>query len=165
LIPPAVIKRSFWPAAAISSLLTLIIPSVKAAPKPAIELNVDLINHQYEQLPSVDSTGVIITGHINDGSDCSSLMGATIKLSGTTLHTVTDTSGNFELFIPADHVQQEFTLLACFVGFKTQEIITLKKPQGTYLPVELTMEANVKGSFETVSSKQGLGQRIKRIFH
>jgi TonB-linked SusC/RagA family outer membrane protein len=58
-----------------------------------------------------------ITGHIQDVTG-ESLVGVSVVVKGTTIGTITDINGNFNLKVPAD----ASILLVSFIGMQTQEI-------------------------------------------
>ncbi len=61
---------------------------------------------------------VVVTGKVTDGSTGESLPGVNIVVQGTTLGTITNADGDFELKVPNENV----TLLFSYVGFLSETI-------------------------------------------
>jgi TonB-linked SusC/RagA family outer membrane protein len=80
-----------------------------------------------------DLSAKTVKGNVVSATDKEPLIGATVKLTGTTVGTVTDIDGNFT--IEADDGQ---TVEISYIGFVTQKV----KVNGTTLNVVLKEEAN-----------------------
>jgi iron complex outermembrane receptor protein len=88
-----------------------------------------------------------ITGTIKD-SDGTTVIGATILVKGTAIHTTTDANGQFSIGAP---VQLPFTILVSSVGYKTQEVEVFEVDDQ---PLEITIITdNVLGTV-TVTSRR-----------
>lgn len=83
------------------------------------------------------------------------LPGVTVVIKGTTLGSVTDPNGRFDLTLP-DPVGK--TLLFSFVGMKTEEVLIKKVDE----PIEVTMEENAESLNEVVVT--GIYSRDKNSF-
>jgi len=68
-------------------------------------------------LGNVFSQDRTITGTLKDAGENTPLIGATIQIKGTTLGTVTDIDGNFELSVPTEAE----TIVFSYVGYLSQE--------------------------------------------
>lgn len=75
-----------------------------------------------------------VTGKVTDSESGEPIIGATILVKGTTIGTVSDIEGQFQLSIPADAE----TLVVSFVGYKTQELSVLD--QSTF-EVQMAVDA------------------------
>ena len=84
-----------------------------------------------------------ISGVVKSSEDGLSVPGASISVKGTTVGTVTDIEGNFELTIPSDAK----TLVFSFVGLKTIEL-----PVGNQTVFNVTLEPDVFGIDEVIVS-------------
>ncbi|MCK5462905.1 MAG: carboxypeptidase-like regulatory domain-containing protein, partial [Bacteroidales bacterium] len=69
-------------------------------------------------LGNVFSQDRTITGTLKDAGENTPLIGATIQIKGTTLGTVTDIDGNFELIVPTEAE----TIVFSYVGYLPQEV-------------------------------------------
>ena len=60
---------------------------------------------------------VTITGKITDESQ-EGVTGASVRVKGTTLGTISDINGNYSIEVP----EADMTLIFSFIGYKTQEV-------------------------------------------
>ncbi len=91
---------------------------------------------------------VHITGKVTSSEDKQPLIGATIKVKGTSVGVITDANGNYSLDVPAN--QQ--TLVFSFVGYKTLELDIAGKKV-----VDATLESSSVGLEEVVVIATPLG--------
>lgn len=90
-----------------------------------------------------------VTGVVTSSTDGSTLPGVQIVVKGTTIGTVTDVNGKYELNVP-----QGSTLLFTFIGLKTQEVAI-----GDKTIINIVMEEDISTLQEVVIV--GYGTRIK----
>lgn len=90
-------------------------------------------------IPSlIFSQGVSISGHVT-GTDSSSVAGATITITGTTLGTVTDKKGFYDI---NKIISGTYTIRVSFVGYETQEK-TIEIPAESSITDFILKESNI----------------------
>jgi TonB-linked SusC/RagA family outer membrane protein len=89
---------------------------------------------------NVQSDEKTITGHIQDAYG-ESLVGVSVVVKGTTIGTITDINGNFNLKVPVD----ASTLLFSFIGMETQEVALKDKSI-----INIVMKDELEGIDEVV---------------
>lgn len=95
-----------------------------------------------------------ISGKVTSSDDNEPVPGVSVSVKGTTLGTVTNIEGEFQLMIPADAK----TLVFSFVGMKTQEV-----PIGTQTVFNVVMEPDVVGIDEVVVTALGVSSEKKSL--
>ncbi|GAB2794990.1 hypothetical protein GCM10027175_37220 [Hymenobacter latericoloratus] len=98
---------------------------------------------------------VIVRGLVADETG-TGLPGVTILLKGTQVGAASHTDGSFELRVPAG---RPVVLLVSSVGFVTKEIVV--HPE---VPLTISLDADVKGNFESWYTPRSLWWRITRPF-
>jgi TonB family protein len=93
----------------------------------------------YRNTPS-GSTSNIITGRVTDESGAG-LPGVNVNLKGTTIGTVTDAEGNFQL----NTLANDQTLTVAFIGYNTEEV----NPEAGK-PISITLTPNTTALSEVV---------------
>ena len=93
-----------------------------------------------------------ISGTVTDAASNDILIGVSVVVQGTTIGTITDFNGNYELEVP----DQQRTLMFSFVGFRTQE---LEIPAGT-TTLNVAMSEDILGLDEVVIT--GVATSVKR---
>lgn len=101
----------------------------------------------------VHSQTRVVTGTVTSAEDDMPIPGVSISVAGTTLGTVTNIDGEFQLEVP-DNVQ---TLVVSFVGMKSQDV------QITGAPLEIEMEAENIGIDEVVVTALGIKRSEKAL--
>ena len=103
----------------------------------------------------------VITGKVTSAEDNKGIPGVSVSVKGTTLGTITNVDGNFELNVPGDAK----VLVLSFVGMKTQEISI---GAGSFFNVSL--EPDLVGIEEVVvtalgmtSEKKSLGYSVQEV--
>ena len=91
-----------------------------------------------------------VTGNVSDSSG-QPLPGVSIIIKGTTIGTVTDFDGNFNL----TNISTDATLVFSFVGMKTQEIVV-----GNQTVFNVTMTADAIGIEEVVAVGYGTQKKV-----
>jgi TonB-linked SusC/RagA family outer membrane protein len=89
----------------------------------------------------------MVSGTVVAAEDQARLPGVSILLKGSTLGTVTDVNGDFQLRVPAEGG----TLVFSFVGYITQEV-----PLGTQSRVNITLSTDTKTLKEVVVTSLGI---------
>lgn len=92
---------------------------------------------------------VISKGHIKDAKTGEAVIGATIAVKGTTLGTISDLDGNFEIKAPVNS-----TLVISYIGYATQEV----KASATSMNISLEDDAIMLGEVVAI----GYGQVRKK---
>lgn len=87
-------------------------------------------------IPSPESTHQILRGQVVDAIDHTPLPGVAITVKGTSLGTITNPDGRFELEVPRD---EELTILASFIGMQTLELDAAELAQDNVLALEYDM--------------------------
>ncbi len=95
---------------------------------------------------------VTIEGKVTDGSTGEPLIGATVRIKGTAIGTVTDIDGGFRFSIPDD----ARTLLISYIGYESKEIAI-----GNQTRFDVTMNADVSALNEVVVYGYGTGTKEK----
>ena len=95
-----------------------------------------------------------LTGKVTSADDNEPVPGVSVSVKGTTLGTVTNIDGEFQLNVPGDAK----TLLFSFVGMKTQEVAI-----GTQTNFNVVMEADVVGIDEVVVTALGVSAEKKSL--
>lgn len=72
----------------------------------------ELVNYEYQQ-----NKGIQVVGTVTDANG-ESVIGATVRVKGTTTGVITDIDGHYQIAIPDGNVVLEFS----FIGYQTQEI-------------------------------------------
>ena len=104
-------------------------------------------------LQSVMAQTKEITGTVTSSDDGSSMPGVTVSVKGTTLGTITDFEGAYEIRVP----QEASTLVFSFVGMQTLEAAI----SGSIVNVEL--EQDVVGLSEVVVTALGIQKEKKAL--
>lgn len=91
-----------------------------------------------------------ITGNITGKDDGMPIPGASIVVKGTTLGTVSDGSGKYQLSVPAD----ANTLIISFIGMKNQEVVI-----GNRTTINVALESESIGLEEVVAVAYGSVRR------
>lgn len=94
-----------------------------------------------------------VTGTVKSATDGMPLPGLTVLVKGTTVGTITDPDGNYNIQVPADG-----TLVFSFIGFATQEISV----QGRSV-IDVVMEASVEAIEEVVVTALGIRREEKSL--
>lgn len=95
-----------------------------------------------------------ITGTVTSNEDNQSIPGVSVSVKGTTLGTITNMDGGFELTIPQDAK----TLVFSFVGMKNYEVQI-----GTQSTFDVKMETDVFGIDEVVVTALGIKRKPKEM--
>jgi len=101
-----------------------------------------------------------ITGTVTHADDGSIIPGATIRVQGTTLGTVTDLNGKYEIDVP----ESATTMIFSFVGMVTQEVAI----EGTVIDVALAPDIqDIQGVVVTAlgisREKKALGYAVQNV--
>ncbi len=95
-----------------------------------------------------------LTGTVTSGEDSQPIPGVSVSVKGTTLGTITDLDGEFELKVPADAQ----TLVFSFIGMKNIEMAI-----GSETVFNVTMESDVIGIDEVVVTALGIKREKREI--
>jgi len=95
-----------------------------------------------------------ITGTVTSSEDNQSIPGVSVSVKGTTLGTITNIDGGFELTVPQDAK----TLVFSFVGMKNYEVEI-----GTQSTFNIKMETDVFGIDEVVVTALGISREKKSL--
>lgn len=98
---------------------------------------------------SLNAQNQRVTGTVTNGDDGSSIPGVTVLVKGTTLGTVTDLDGKYELNVP-----ENATLVFSFIGMNTEEVEV-----GQRNIIDITMVSDVSMLDEIIVV--GYGSQIK----
>jgi TonB-dependent starch-binding outer membrane protein SusC len=90
-----------------------------------------------------------VSGTVTDAADGSSLPGVTVMVKGTTMGTVTDLDGQYELRVTPDA-----TLVFSFIGMVTREVVV-----GNQTVINIALEVDIATLQETVVVGYGVQQR------
>jgi TonB-linked SusC/RagA family outer membrane protein len=101
----------------------------------------------------VNAQDRLVTGVVTDASDGSSLPGVTVLVRGTTIGTITDTNGRYEINVPAGGV-----LVFTFIGMTRQEI-----PVGDRTVINVAMSPDVAVLDEIVVTALGITRERKAL--
>ena len=90
----------------------------------------------------------LISGKVNDDKSAP-IQGASVVLKGTSIGTVTDSNGNFQLKVPSNNG----SLFISFIGYKTEELVLnkLKSSNGeitTEIPVIFRLQGEGTNSYD-----------------
>lgn len=158
-------RRPLISIAAIVASLTIAIPAVQAQSN-AQEIQAIPEISDSVPVPQLPVTITRITGIVND-IDGYPLVGASIRLDTLRIGTATDTSGRFELEIPAVYTEATIRLVISYIGFYTQEVF-LSRKDTRHLTDEptlcITMEPTVMGGIERAPLWYRIRYKIKRLF-
>lgn len=97
---------------------------------------------------------VQITGNVTSADDGSPLPGATVVVKGTTIGTVTNFNGDYELEVP----QSATTLTFSFVGMESQDVAI-----GGRTVVDLAMKASALGLDEVIVTAFGIKRNPREL--
>ncbi|MDR2145428.1 MAG: SusC/RagA family TonB-linked outer membrane protein [Tannerella sp.] len=103
-------------------------------------------------LVTAQNTG--ISGVVTSASDDLPVIGATVKVKGTSIGTVTNVDGNFSLNIPRDAT----TLEVSYIGFTTREI-----PIGNTTYFTVVMQENAQALDEVVVTALGIKRDTRAL--
>jgi TonB-linked SusC/RagA family outer membrane protein len=95
-----------------------------------------------------------VSGQVTSQEDGSPLPGVTVTLSGTTIGTITDMDGNYQLSVPEAGGNLVFT----FVGFATQEVAI-----GTRTAINVSLAVDAKLLDEVVITAQGIAREKRSL--
>ena len=95
-----------------------------------------------------------VTGVVSSVEDGSSLPGVTVAAKGTTVGTITDASGNFQIIVP----EGIDILIFSFVGLATQEVNI-----GDQSEVAVAMESDLLEIDEVVVTAMGIRKEKKAL--
>ncbi len=96
----------------------------------------------------------VITGTVTSADDGAPLPGVSVAVMGSSIGTITDTDGNFDLTVPED----EGTLVFSFVGLLSQEI-----PIGSNTVIDVIMEQDLLELDEVVVTALGISREKKAL--
>ena len=96
---------------------------------------------------------VVVKGKIYDKNTSETLIGAAVILKGTSIGSVTDIDGKFELTIPQSY---PFTLLVSYLGYITQEFViaSAKDDMNFKLPTDEVLLKSVEIADTRITEKQ-----------
>ena len=120
---------------------------------------------------SAETTGIMVTGSVSDGTE--PIVGATVRVKGTTKGAITDIDGKFSL----SDVPEKGVLIISYVGFETEEIsingkrnfdIVLKKNSSTLDEVVVVgfgtqKKVNLTGSVASVSGEKFENRPVSNV--
>lgn len=99
-----------------------------------------------------------VSGTVSDANDRKPLPGVSVKIKGTSIATITDVNGNYQIAVPQDSK----TIVYSFIGFEAQERIANTSNLNVFLQVDQTSlnevavvgygTNNIKGRLAGVSS-------------
>ncbi|HSH20257.1 MAG TPA: carboxypeptidase-like regulatory domain-containing protein, partial [Draconibacterium sp.] len=95
-----------------------------------------------------------ITGKVTSAEDDQSIPGVSVSVKGTTIGTITNLDGEFELTVPQDAK----TLIFSFVGMKNQQVEI-----GNQTNFNVSMEADMVGIDEVVVTALGMSSDKKSL--
>lgn len=95
-----------------------------------------------------------ITGTVTSNEDNQPIPGVSVSVKGTTLGTITNLNGGFEISVP----QNTKTLLFSFIGMKNQEVEI-----GNQTNINVKMETDVVGLDEVVVTALGISREKKSL--
>jgi TonB-linked SusC/RagA family outer membrane protein len=96
----------------------------------------------------------VVTGVVTGAEDGSPLPGVTVSVKGTTIGTITNTSGNFQIDVP----EGVDALIFSFVGLATQEVSL-----GSQSLVNVVMESDLLEIDEVVVTAMGIRKEKKAL--
>lgn len=96
----------------------------------------------------------VVTGVVTGADDGSPLPGVTVSVKGTTIGTITDASGNFQINVPEGADKLKFS----FVGLATQELSV-----GGQSQVNVMMESDLLEIDEVVVTAMGIRKEKKAL--
>ena len=79
---------------------------------PRIGSEKELVNYEYQQ-----NKGIQVVGTVTDANG-ETVIGATVRVKGTTTGVITDVDGHYQIAVPDENAILEFS----FIGYQTQEI-------------------------------------------
>ena len=97
---------------------------------------------------------VQIAGNVTSAEDGSALPGVSVVVKGTTIGTVTDFEGNYDLTVPEDAK----TLVFSFIGMVSQEVAIAGATA-----IDLVLESDVVGIDEVVVTAMGIMRSEKKL--
>ncbi len=95
-----------------------------------------------------------VKGKVTSAEDDQSIPGVSVSVKGTTVGTITNLDGEFDLIVPQDAK----TLIFSFVGMKNQEVEI-----GTQTSFNISMEADVVGIDEVIVTALGVSSAKKSL--
>ena len=95
-----------------------------------------------------------LTGYIHDSETKEALIGATVAIKGTTIGTITDQNGHYEI---SGLKEGEYVFVVSYIGYETSEI-TLSIPDNGEVKHNFNLVATSVGLAEVVISVQAQGQ-------
>lgn len=108
-----------------------------------------LVSFQFLQAQRVQ-----ISGNVTSSEDGSSLPGVSVVVQGTTIGTVTNSSGSYTLAVPEDAT----TLVFSFIGMITQEVAIAGATT-----IDVALEPDVVGIEEVVVTALGISKQKKAL--
>jgi TonB-linked SusC/RagA family outer membrane protein len=95
-----------------------------------------------------------VTGTVTSAEDNQPIPGVSVSVKGTTLGTITNLNGGFEISVPQDAK----TLIFSFIGMKNQEVEI-----GSQTTFNVAMETDVVGIDEVVVTALGISREKKQL--
>ncbi len=159
-------RQPFVSIVAMLAALTVSVPRVQAESKrEKMQLITDK-SHVLLPPQKSDTLPLKIIGIVRDCIDSSAIGGATIKIKGQTIATIADSSGKFELMVPASPAEKYITLHVLSIGYASEEFtvpltnhmyhLEMTKRYDVDVPQELTRPLGV-----IVSRRATLWERFK----
>jgi TonB-linked SusC/RagA family outer membrane protein len=102
----------------------------------------------------LQAQGVKVSGNVSSADDGTALPGVSVVVLGTTIGTVTDFEGNYEITAPDD----QGTLMFSFVGMLTQEV-----PIAGQTVINIVLEASTTALDEVVVTALGMTRTEKSL--
>ena len=109
---------------------------------------------------SMLTEAAILKGIVIDKSTQEPLIGASVQIKGTTMGTITDIDGRFEL---KDLKNGQYTLIVSYVSFRTQEINIQLSAETPDLCVGLESDNQLLGEVTVTARKNLEGERALQL--
>lgn len=137
LAPDTSRRRGFLPAAIIASVLAAVIPGSSKAQKPATDTTISpSVKKDAEAKRDIPG---LLTGRIVDSTSHDALPGVIVSISGADVRVLTDSTGHFQLAIPAALKGQTINLKTSYIGYE-QKCMSFTSEQ-LLAPVSIGLQA------------------------
>lgn len=131
--------------------------------KPLVNFSKKISSQAVDNKRITDS--LIAFGTVVDSSTHEPIVGATVRIKGTTIGIATDFDGNFSFNIPSEYQTNDICLNISYIGYEAQEIILPKGRDHEKLEIKLKEIQFDVPKTERVATNSNINSYIMRKSH
>ncbi|WP_167459448.1 carboxypeptidase-like regulatory domain-containing protein [Pedobacter jejuensis] len=153
------------------SLIAASLVAFLSIPKLSGAINKSYPTHQTDakkfaiekSVSPLENDSITIKGKVIDSDESLPIIGGRVRIKGTTVATVTDKDGNFEIRVNKNRFKNGLMLECIYIGFESQNFkINLKKTEP--LTITMKMKYSILGGFGVIKTPTFLN-RVSRFLN